>query len=61
MDNEGIIEILKSAVAGEEEGGGNQVKSIVTQPQSSYFPLPSPGIKLWPIPKPGSRSAIDLF
>ena len=60
MDNDGIIEILQSAVAG-EGGGGNQVNSIVTQPQSSYFPLPSPGIKLWPIPKPGSRSAIDFF
>ena len=33
-------------MAGEWWGGGNQVNSIVTQPQSSYFPLPSPGIKI---------------
>ena len=43
MDNEGIIEKLQSAVAGEGGGRGNQVNSIVTQPQSSYFPLPSSG------------------
>ena len=38
----GIIKIQQSAMAGEWWGGGNQVNSIVTQPQSSYFPLPSP-------------------